>query len=161
MAGRHSGRSASSRIADAVFGRRRGHRAARERYRSVPVRAAEAELDVEDGTLRYDGERYVPERRLAEVYRERAHLVALLATMLPSHIGYTDPETPGWPVVVAETPCGQLTWHVAPRDVPLFADVRPTRPGDARWDGHSTEEKYRRVRQLIAGFSSGALPAGR
>lgn len=85
------------------------------------------------------------------VYRERAHLVALLATIYPSYIGRTDPETPDWPVVTVELPTGQACWHVAARDMDLFAHVQPT-PRYARgWDGHGTEEKYRRIAELAAG----------
>lgn len=83
------------------------------------------------------------------VYRERAHLVALMATAYPSHIGATDPAEPDWKVVVIDTPAGQMSWHISPDDLDLFRHVRPTRPDDAPWDGHSTDEKYARVRRLI------------
>jgi hypothetical protein len=79
-------------------------------------------------------------------YRERAHLVALLAALHPSHIGYTDPEEPGWAVVIIDTPGGQLAWHIAPDDRDLFTYVRPSEPGDTGWDGHTTEQKYERIR---------------
>lgn len=83
-------------------------------------------------------------------YRERAHLVALLASLHPSHIGHTDPAAPDWAVVVVETPAGQLSWHIAPRDMDLFTHVRPTDRVCRGWDGHTTDEKYERVRQLTA-----------
>lgn len=79
-----------------------------------------------------------------DVYRERAHLVAHLAALYPSRIG-TDPAEPDWPVVYVETEAGQLSWHIAADDLPLFAHVRR---GDADWDGHSTKEKYRRLDNL-------------
>jgi hypothetical protein len=83
------------------------------------------------------------------VYRDRAHLVALLAAQLPSHIGLTDPDEPDWHVIVIDSPQGQMSWHVAAEDMDLFRHVRRTEPGDAPWDGHSTEEKYERIRRLV------------
>lgn len=85
-----------------------------------------------------------------DVYRERARLVAYLAAQYPSHKGFTDPSEPDWAVVVVETPQGQMSWHVSPDDQDLFHHVRKTRPGDAPWDGHTTEEKYARLARLTA-----------
>lgn len=79
---------------------------------------------------------------LSAVYRERAHLVAHLAAVYPSRLG-TDPAEPDWPVLYVDTPEGQLSWHIAPSDLELFAHV--PRDDGAVWDGHSTEEKYRRL----------------
>ncbi|NUQ98289.1 MAG: hypothetical protein HOY79_17655 [Streptomyces sp.] len=87
---------------------------------------------------------------LNAAYRERAHLVALLATWYPSHIGHTDPNAPDWAVLTVELPTGQACWHIAPDDMDLFAHVMPT-PRYARgWDGHSAEEKYQRIDALAA-----------
>lgn len=83
------------------------------------------------------------------VYRERAHLVALLATAYPSHIGHNDPAEPEWAVITVEGPTGQMSWHVSPEDMDLFRHVRPTTAADAPWDGHSTDEKYDRLRRII------------
>ncbi|MFD7978866.1 hypothetical protein [Streptomyces sp. NPDC059071] len=82
------------------------------------------------------------------VYRERAHLVALLAALYPSHIGHTDPSAPDWAVVIVETPSGQLSWHIAASDMWLFGHVRSTDRVCRGWDGHTTEHKYERVRDL-------------
>lgn len=82
---------------------------------------------------------------LSAVYRERSHLVAHLAAVYPSVIG-TDPSEPDWPVVFIDTDAGQLSWHIAPDDVPLFAHVR--RDEAAAWDGHTTEQKYARLDNL-------------
>lgn len=84
------------------------------------------------------------------VYRERAHLVAHLAALYPSHIGHTDPAEPDWAVVVIEAPGGQLSWHVSPDDMDLFGHVKPTGPDSRPWDGHSTDEKYARLDRLTA-----------
>lgn len=81
----------------------------------------------------------------ADVYRERAHLVAHLAALYPSRIG-VDPAEPDWPVVYVETEAGQLSWHIAAADLPLFAHV--PRVDSAKWDGHSTEQKYARLDNL-------------
>lgn len=83
-------------------------------------------------------------------YRERAHLAAYLAALHPSHIGYTDPNAPDWPVLIIETPAGQMSWHIAERDLDLFAHVRPTDRVCRGWDGHTTDEKYERLRKLTA-----------
>ncbi|MFT2014627.1 hypothetical protein ACMA1D_02080 [Streptomyces sp. 796.1] len=81
-------------------------------------------------------------------YRERAHLIAYLAALHPSHIGPTDPTAPDWPVLIVETPAGQMSWHIAPRDADLVEHVEPTGGTHQGWDGHTTEEKYRRLREL-------------
>ncbi|MEV8477876.1 hypothetical protein [Streptomyces sp. NPDC051173] len=82
------------------------------------------------------------------VYRERAHLIAHLAALHPSHIGYTDPGAPDWAVVIIEAPGGQLSWHIAERDLDLFKHVQPTNRICRGWDGHTTDEKYARIRAL-------------
>lgn len=87
------------------------------------------------------------QQEVANVYRERAHLVALLAALYPSSLAYSDPDTPEWPVVTVETPAGQMSWHVAPDDVGLFDHLDGPAEG-FEWDGHSTDEKYERMRDL-------------
>ena len=79
---------------------------------------------------------------LTAVYRERAHLTAHLAAVYPSVMG-VDAAEPDWPVLYIQLPTGQLSWHIAPEDVPLFTHVR--RDPAVEWDGHSTEEKYARL----------------
>ncbi|MEU1309475.1 hypothetical protein ABZ419_11350 [Streptomyces cinnamoneus] len=95
------------------------------------------------------------------VYRERAHLVAYLAALHPSHIGNTDPDAPDWAVVIVEAPGGQLSWHIAERDLDLFEHVMPTNRICRGWDGHTTDEKYERIRTLTAAAApaSAAVPA--
>lgn len=97
----------------------------------------------------------VPDLERAEAerdgaYRERAHLAAYLAALHPSHIGRTDPNAPDWPVLVVETPAGQMSWHIAERDLELFGHVRPTDRICRGWDRHTTELKYERLRVLTA-----------
>jgi hypothetical protein len=76
------------------------------------------------------------------VYRERAHLVAHLAALYPSAIG-TDSADPEWPVVYIWLPTGQVSWHIDRTDMDLFMAI-PAGTAPA-WDGHDTEEKYRRL----------------
>ncbi len=46
-----------------------------------------------------------------------------------------DESEPEWPVVYIELPTGQVSWHMAQHAEP--------------WDGHDTEEKYRRIDEFI------------
>lgn len=99
------------------------------------------------------------------IYRERAHLVAFLTTLYPSVGAYNDPEEPEFCVVYVETPAGQMSWHIHPDDMDLFDGICIV--DDHRWDGHSTEEKYRKLHNLtqlrrMPGFTSQAtVTAGR
>lgn len=77
---------------------------------------------------------------LDAVYRERMHLVAPLAAAFPSYINKEDPD---WPVVLINLPTGQVSWHFSKNDWDLFDDI-PMGP-EITWDGHDTEEKYRRL----------------
>jgi len=97
----------------------------------------------------------VPTAVLDAAYRERAHLVALLAAWQVSHIGHTDPSAPDWAVVTIELPTGQACWHIAPADMDLFAHVQPTNRICRGWDGHTTEEKYARIDAFAAQLAEG------
>ncbi len=85
---------------------------------------------------------------LNAAYRERNAVVAALirvhegvARLVPA------PDAPGWWIVYLETgEVGQLSWHVAAADLDLFDDV--LRADTYPWDGHTTEEKYERLRGL-------------
>ena len=84
------------------------------------------------------------------IYRERAHLVAFLASIHNSVIGPSS-DAPGWFIVYIDTWDGQLSWHISPDDMDLFENVdMALGPFDPRmeWDGHTTEEKYKRLRKL-------------
>jgi hypothetical protein len=86
---------------------------------------------------------------MGKVYRERNRLVAALSRLYPSHL-YLDPSIykPNrhlWPVVTIQTPAGQITWHLSAKDVDLFTHLQY---GEVNWDGHDTEEKYRRLGEL-------------
>ena len=77
------------------------------------------------------------------LYRERHHLVSHLAAIYPAvMVMNADPDAPDWPVIYLTLPTGQVSWHIAPRDMDLFRHV-PV--GSAEWDGHDVVEKYGRL----------------
>lgn len=103
------------------------------RYLEIQVRAEAGNADAERDA----------------VYRERAHLVALLAAQYPA--GYMPDRVPGsgWRIVYVALPTGQCSWHISPDDWrDLFQPLEL--PVGTRWDGHTTEEKYRRIREHTA-----------
>jgi hypothetical protein len=53
-------------------------------------------------------------------------------------------EDPMWPVILIDTPKGQCSWHVPMETVP---STMPLYEGE--WDGHTTEEKYQRLTELV------------
>lgn len=76
-----------------------------------------------------------------------AHLARLLdwASGTRQHEG-TEPWDDDWRTVVfIDLPTGQISWHLQDAEKPLVADL-PHYEGT--WDGHSTEEKYRRCSAL-------------
>lgn len=96
-------------------------------------------------------------KRKDAAYAERNEVVALLASIYPSGIGETsienwDSEWHG--CVYIDLPfAGQVSWHFHDSQKPLFAMLPPYFKA---WDGHSTEQKYRRVsdqrvRNLLVG----------
>jgi hypothetical protein len=80
-----------------------------------------------------------------DVYTERAYLVRFLATKYNARFG-VDPNEPDWPVIYIDTPTGQLSWHISPNDMHLFENI--SHDANVKWDGHTTEEKYRRLHEL-------------
>jgi len=46
-----------------------------------------------------------------------------------------DPAEPEWPVAYIELPTGQVSWHLPQHAI--------------AWDGHTTEEKFRRIRAFL------------
>lgn len=79
-------------------------------------------------------------------YRERAHLVALLAALTPDAVitDAADIEETGWQIAFLNIGGRQASWHISPRDADLFAPIEHVLKHDPRghWDGHTTEEKY-------------------
>lgn len=81
-------------------------------------------------------------------YRERDQLVAALSKQFDAHLARHSGEwEDDWRnIVCIHLPTGQATWHIHDSELPLFAHLACT---DDHWDGHSTEEKYRRVNALL------------
>lgn len=81
-------------------------------------------------------------------YHERNMVVAALAKLFPSGTARTAIE--GWDsawhgCVYIDLPTGQVSWHYHDNEAHLFAELPSyTKP----WDGHTTEEKYRRLSAL-------------
>jgi hypothetical protein len=105
-----------------------------------------------------------------DAYTDRAHVLALLSAhyMTSAQMDRSDPAAPDWPVLTfdlefeAKETFGRVTfdkakegtqvsWHIAARDLPLFAHIPWNeqrslgRPVERRWDGHTREEKNRRL----------------
>ncbi|MFJ2717443.1 hypothetical protein [Streptomyces sp. NPDC087437] len=99
-----------------------------------------------------DSERYQAERNGA--YRERAHLLAWLATLYAPNAVLAPAadidDEDGWHLLFLTVAGRQLSWHIAPRDIELFHHVERVNVADprAQWDGHTTDEKYERIRTL-------------
>lgn len=91
----------------------------------------------------------VPTSELDEVYAERNAVVLAFATLaraLGWHVGKAvDASEPGWPVLLIDTPEGQVSWHFKADDMP--SDMPVYR---GHWDGHDTPEKYDRLKRLVA-----------
>jgi hypothetical protein len=80
---------------------------------------------------------------LDSVYRERNRLVAFLAQIYPSVLWQEDAE---WSVVYVRTLAGQMSWHIGTADLDLFQGIGWVIENP--WDGHDTDEKYRRLQKL-------------
>ncbi|MFJ1657202.1 hypothetical protein [Streptomyces anthocyanicus] len=95
--------------------------------------------------------RHKAEQERDGAYGERAHLVALLAAMTDGAViaPAVDVAAPGWQIAYLAIGGRQASWHISPRDAGLFDDVEHVSADDPRahWDGHSTEDKYARIRQ--------------
>ena len=82
------------------------------------------------------------------IYRERAHLLALLAMDVPA-LGFTPTDAKdGFSRGLALQIGGRwLTWHIADEDLDLFDHVPFSETFE--WDGHTTDEKYEVIRNLL------------
>lgn len=108
-----------------------------ERVAHIALRHRESE--VEEQRSKKDG-----------AYEERNRLVAYLASIFPSALCKTDIEgwNPEWHwCCYVMTPQGQMSWHVHESQLGLFDHVERKQWA---WDGHTTEEKYRRLDALRA-----------
>ena len=55
-----------------------------------------------------------------------------------------DPNEPDWPVLMIDLPIGQVGWHLPKKEI-----LGEWPEYHAEWDGHSLEEKRRRVKEFI------------
>lgn len=81
-------------------------------------------------------------------YTERNRLVALLSKVFPSELGRHDPQDLTWEkdwfnIVYVNLPTGQCSWHIHDSELYLFSHLKLNL--NVKWDGHSTEEKYKRI----------------
>ena len=88
------------------------------------------------------------EVRKDAAYLERNQVVAALASVFPSGTKQTNIE--GWSrdwhgCVYIDLPTGQVSWHYHDSQAHLFEHLSVYA---GEWDGHDTEEKYRRVLSL-------------
>lgn len=111
-------------------------------------------------------------------YWERNQLVAALSKIFPANLAKHDPNDKEWDndwrtivviylplkfcfdedydkfyfeitrMKVGGEPCFQMTWHIHDFDIPMFDHLKYNPENDYYWDGHSTEEKYKRLRLL-------------
>jgi len=84
------------------------------------------------------------------VYRERNELVALLSKIYPSHLSrHTKEENVDkdyqWMICI-HFPTGQGRWHLRKREREATRHLKWKQK--CKWDGHSTEEKYERIRKI-------------
>ena len=102
------------------------------------------------------------ETAMDEVYSERNALVLAFA-VLAEQQGWPvwvrpDPQMGWlWPIVFIHTPTGQVSWHIHKDDLADAGVMWPDRDED--WDGHTTAEKYARLRRFIAGAQHQAKEA--
>jgi hypothetical protein len=99
------------------------------------------------------------ERKIGELleekhkaYWERNQLVAALSKFFPASLERHPESDKDWDndwrwVVYIDAPTGQLTWHIHDSHLGMF-DHLPRLKGRI-WDGHSTPQKYDRLRNLI------------
>lgn len=123
------------------------------------------DLSEDDGDDEPDWEAIAKEREAERdgAYRERAHLVALLAAMTDGAVIAPAPDVdePGWRIVYLTLGGRQASWHISPRDADLFQHVTYVGEQDprAQWDGHTTEEKYAGIAAWTAELAERCGPA--
>lgn len=111
-----------------------------EEIRSLRARLQAVEAENERLRAQKDG-----------AYSERNKLVVAISKLFPASLERHPDEDKEWEddwrwVVYIDLPAGQASWHLHDSEVPQF-DHLPRKMGRA-WDGHTTEEKYRRLELL-------------
>ena len=84
-------------------------------------------------------------------YRERDQLVCALSKVFPSRLERHPDSDKAWDddwrwIVFVDLPTGQASWHIHDTELEWFSHLS-VRSGNS-WDGHTTEEKYRRLAAL-------------
>lgn len=84
-------------------------------------------------------------------YWERNQLVAALSKVFPSWLEKHPAEDKAWEddwrnIVFIQLPTGQASWHIHDSELKNFAHLQQ-KEGNS-WDGHSVEEKYKRIEQF-------------
>jgi len=92
-------------------------------------------------------------------YAERNKLVAALSKLFPASLERHEESDKTWEddwrwIVFINLPTGQVSWHIHDSELPLFDHLY--RICGRVWDGHTTEEKYRRLAALRA-FDDGEV----
>lgn len=88
-------------------------------------------------------------------YQERDRLVALISKVFPACLARHPDSDTSWDndwrwIVFVLLPTGQASWHIHDSELAWFKHL--PRTGAPEWDGHTTDEKYRRVDAVGAGF---------
>lgn len=82
-----------------------------------------------------------------QAYWERNQLVVLLSKIFPAHLAKHPESDTNWEndwrtIVCIHFPSGQGSWHIHDSEVGFFSHLE-LKSND--WDGHTTEEKYKRI----------------
>lgn len=86
-----------------------------------------------------------------EAYSERNKLVALISKLFPSCLGRHEVSDLSWDkewmnIVYVHLSTGQCSWHIHDSELSLFSHLNFD--ATIKWDGHSTEEKYDRIKNF-------------
>lgn len=102
-------------------------------------------------------EKYINELKEQKdgAYKERNLLVAALSKIFPAYLALHPEEDQEWGddwrnIVFVEIPVGkekttQISWHIHDSEIGYFKHLPK---GKNEWDGHDTEEKYKRLRRI-------------
>lgn len=83
------------------------------------------------------------------LYSERALLIAFLSSIFESTLEEPADKEEGFRFCLyMKTQFGQVSWHVADRDLHYFSHV--PRDQGVKWDGHDSAEKEIRIEKCIA-----------
>ncbi len=85
--------------------------------------------------------------RKDRAYRERDMLVCALSKLFPAYLARHSEEDTSWEndwrwIVYIDLPTGQVSWHIHDSEREMFNHLEVR---ENNWDGHTTEEKYRRL----------------